>query len=206
MTFNPFSTNCYVIESDGCCAIIDPGCHSDRELRQLTSYVSKKSLKVEKLLLTHAHIDHVFGCKAIADCYNLPFFLHDGDLQLFHNGKIQAEIFRLPLDLDGVDVMPIEPGMKISVGSTMLDVLHTPGHSPGSVSFVDHKCEAVFSGDVLFRGSIGRTDLWGGSLPVLMNSIVETLLPLGDGYVVYSGHGPETTIGQERATNPFLTS
>ena len=204
-TFNPFSTNCYVVESGQKCLIIDPGCQTIQEVDQLTDFVEDQGVTVEKLLLTHAHIDHVFGCKAISKAYDLPFLLHDADLPLFQNGHRQAEIFGIPLDLDDVEIEAVHAGEQIGIGDLILDVLWTPGHSPGSVSYVDHANNNVFSGDVLFRGSIGRTDLWEGSMPVLMDSIRTKLLPLGADCTVYSGHGPVTTIGHETATNPFLS-
>ncbi len=203
-TFNPFSTNCYVVESDQKCAIIDPGCQTAEEVSQLMEFIEEKNLIVEKLLLTHAHIDHIFGCRAISRAYNLPFLLHDADLPLFQNGHRQAELFGFPLDLRGVEVVSIHEGDQIGISDVVLNVLCTPGHSPGSVSFADYRNKNVFSGDVLFRGSIGRTDLWEGSMPVLMDSIRQVLYPLGDDCTVYSGHGPVTTIGYESKSNPFL--
>jgi len=117
---------------------------------------------------------------------------------------MQAQMFGIDIEAPPSPVRFIEEGERIEFGDLSWDVRHTPGHSPGSVTFIDHKAKAVFSGDVLFAGSIGRTDLWQGSLPELMQSIFQQLIPLGDDYRVFSGHGPETTIGRERVSNPFL--
>ena len=204
-TFNPFATNCYVLECGSKCAIIDPGCQTTREVSQLVDFVEKRGLTVEKLLLTHAHIDHIFGCRVISQKYNLPFLLHESDFPLFQNGHRQAEIFGIPLNLDGVEIESIHEGEQITVNDVVLNVFCTPGHSPGSVSFADYGNKNVFSGDVLFRGSVGRTDLWEGSMPTLIDSIRRVLLPLGDDCTVYSGHGPVTTIGHEALSNPFLS-
>jgi hydroxyacylglutathione hydrolase len=205
-TFNPFSTNCYLLSSDGKCAIIDPSCQTEAECDTLLAAVEESGCDVSLLLLTHAHIDHIFGCKRISRAFNLPFMLHDMDLPLFENGPIQAELFGVPLDVTDVSILSLAAGDRLALGDLTLDVVHTPGHSPGSVSFIEHQQQIVLSGDVLFSGSVGRTDLWKGSMDILLRSISAELLTLDDNFTVYSGHGPETTIGAERQNNPFLQS
>ena len=205
-TFNPFSTNCYLLTSGGKAAIIDPSCQTAEEYDVLISAVAATGCDVSLLLLTHAHIDHIFGCKRIAEEYGLPFHLHAEDFPLFENGPTQGAVFGIPLDVSEVRLEVLEAETSLALGELALDVVHTPGHSPGSVSFIEHTHRFAISGDVLFSGSIGRTDLWQGSYDVLIDSISSQLLPLGDDFIVYSGHGPKTTIGVERLSNPFLQS
>jgi glyoxylase-like metal-dependent hydrolase (beta-lactamase superfamily II) len=204
-TFNPFSTNCFVVHDGGEAVIVDPACQAPGEVRAVLDYVSDHELNVRHLLLTHAHIDHIFGCQAIADAFDLEIRLHPADGPLLKNAPQQAEMFGVSLEEISAPVVPLSEEDTVAFGEASWQVLHTPGHSPGSVSFVDHENRFVLSGDVLFQGSIGRTDLWEGSLPVLMRSIFQKLVPLGDDVSVYPGHGPVTTVGSEVKHNPFLT-
>lgn len=205
-TFNPFQTNCYVCHApSGEAALIDPACATAREQQALLDYVAEHGLTVRHLLLTHAHIDHIFGAAPMAEALGLPLQMHRADAPLLAHAVDQGRIF-------GVEVVPppepggwLDEGDVVRVGDACWEVLHTPGHSPGSVCFFDRAARYVIAGDVLFSGSIGRTDLWEGSLPTLMTSIFQKLLPLGDDVRVYPGHGPSTTIGREAASNPFLT-
>lgn len=204
-TFSPFQTNCYVCHDDGHAVLVDPSCQTARERQAVLAYLDDHELDVRHLLLTHAHIDHIFGCSFFADHFDDTFQMHRADLPLIERAEQQATMFGVPL------VAPPEPerflseGDVIRFGSVTWHVLHTPGHSPGSICFYDEANHFALSGDVLFQGSIGRTDLPGGSMPELMRSIFEKLVPLGDETNLYPGHGPPTTIGQERANNPFLT-
>jgi glyoxylase-like metal-dependent hydrolase (beta-lactamase superfamily II) len=204
-TFNPFMTNCYVCHDAGEAVLVDPSAATPGEQEAVVAYVEEQGLTLKHLLLTHAHIDHIFGCAFFARRFGLSFRMHREDLPLLARAEDQAALF-------GVEIEPPPPvtdflaeGDTITFGERTWRVLHTPGHSPGSVCFHDAGAGAVLSGDVLFQGSIGRTDLWRGSLPELMASIFRKLVPLGDETVVYPGHGPPTTIGRERRTNPFLT-
>ncbi len=204
-TFNPFMTNCYVCHDAGEAVLVDPSAATPGEQEAVVAYVEEQGLTMKHLLLTHAHIDHIFGCAFFARRFGLSFRMHREDLPLLARAGDQAALF-------GVEIEPPPPvtdfldeGDTITFGERTWRVLHTPGHSPGSVCFHDAAAGAVLSGDVLFQGSIGRTDLWRGSLPELMASIFQKLVPLGDETVVYPGHGPATTIGRERRTNPFLT-
>lgn len=205
-TFNSFMTNGYVLHDAGEAVLVDaPSTHA-AEHRQVLSYLEEHGLTVRHLLLTHAHIDHIFGCRFFAEHFGLAWQLHPADTFLIERAVEQAQAFGVQLDAPPVPETTLAAGNTIAFGGVMLEVLHTPGHSPGSVSFVDRAGAQAATGDVLFKGSIGRTQgLPQTSLPHLLRSIKEKLLPLGDDVAVYSGHGPATTIGQERQTNPFLT-
>jgi hydroxyacylglutathione hydrolase len=204
-SFNPFGTNCFVCHDGPEAVIVDPSSSSDEEHQVVRDYITEIGATVTRILLTHAHIDHILGCRAMADSFGVGVFLHRDDHQLYQAGMTQASVFGIPLDEPpGVSGF-LEAGESVRVGGSNWAVLHTPGHSPGSVSFWDEERGAVLSGDVLFKGSIGRTDLWGASLPVLMRSIHQVILPLGDAATVHPGHGPSTTVGEEKVSNPFLT-
>jgi len=203
-SFNPFATNCYVVTSGDETVVIDPSCHDESEFQAVKDYVSEQDSQVTRILLTHAHIDHIFGCADLSRAFGVGIEVHASESILLERSEMQAQMFGIKIDPPPSPVRFIEAGEKIEFGSVVWDVRHTPGHSPGSVTFVDPQAKIMFSGDVLFAGSIGRTDLWKGSLPELMQSIFQQLVPLGDEYRVLSGHGPETTIGRERVSNPFL--
>ena len=196
----PLEVNCYII---GCedteeAAIIDPGDNAD----EIISILEKEGLKPKFIINTHAHFDHIGGVKTIQDHFDIDFFLHKDDLFLVDNANEQATAFGLkPIPKPEVNKY-VNNGEKISLGNMSVTVIHTPGHSPGCVCYyLDNK---VFVGDTLFASSIGRTDLPGGSYETLINSIKEKLFPLGDGTIVYPGHGPSTTIENEKKNNPFL--
>lgn len=195
----PFMKNGFVV---GCertrqAVLIDPG----DEVDQVLAAVHEHDLDVRYILLTHAHIDHVTGVAAAKDALSVPIYLHHDDLFLYERAVQQGAMF-------GFQVSPPPPvdayydGSDITFGDLTVKVHHTPGHCPGGVCLQigDH----LFVGDTLFAGSIGRTDLPGGSYDVLMRSITQVLFPLGDEAIVHPGHGPDTTIGRERTTNPFV--
>lgn len=204
-TFNPFQTNCFVCHDAGEAVLIDPSCHTEAERQMVLDYLDQHALTVRHLLLTHAHIDHIFGCKALADHFGMPWQMHRADLPLLQRAREQAVFFGVKLENPPLPDRFLQEGDTVAFGEAAWEVLHTPGHSPGSVCFHDAAGGFVIAGDVLFQGSIGRTDLPGGSLPVLMESIFQKLVPLGEATAVHPGHGPSTTIGQEVQTNPFLT-
>lgn len=205
-TFNPFQENTYVVaDPSGQCVIIDPGCFDPSEKRELADYISSNNLKPVKLLNTHAHIDHVLGNRFVAEKWGLGLELHREDLVTLHSLPNYAHIFGVgTIEESPEPANFLKEGDKIQFGSTVFDVVFVPGHCPGHVAFINRAEEYVISGDVLFSGSIGRTDLPGGSMKVLMESIQKKILPLGDNYKVYSGHGPLTTIGREKRENYFL--
>jgi len=201
---SPFAENCYVCHDAGEAVLIDPGTTTEAERRTVLDYVTRNDLRVRHLLLTHAHIDHVFGCAFFAREFGMRWKLHEADLPLLDNAALQAQMFGVELERPPAPETSLEEGGTVRFGKAVWQVLHTPGHSPGSVSFYDEASGFVIGGDVLFQGSIGRTDLWGGSMETLLHSIRTKLLALPDETTVYAGHGPSTTIGQERRTNPFL--
>ncbi len=204
-TFNPFATNTYVVASEGEAVVVDAASHTPAEHAQIRRYVEAEGLAVRHLLLTHAHIDHVFGCAALADAFGLGWSLHPDDQPILSYAAEQARYFGVQLD-----EAPPRPAHALRAGSTIRfgarawQVLHVPGHAPGHVAFYDAAAGVVFAGDVLFRGSIGRTDLPLGDLPTLLRSIETQILTLPDATRVLPGHGPETTVAHERRHNPYL--
>jgi hydroxyacylglutathione hydrolase len=204
--FNMFQENTYILHDDTKeCLIIDPGCCNDNERSRLKKWLAAEGLRPVRLLNTHCHLDHVFGNAFIAREYNLGLEIHEGELPVLARFELSARNF----GITSVEASPqptafIEVGKPITFGNTTLEVRFVPGHSPASVCFYDAKNGYVIAGDALFEGSIGRTDLPGGNHKTLIESIKNQLLTLPDNVVVYSGHGNPTTIGRERATNPFL--
>ncbi len=196
-----FVENCYLVidESARECAIIDPG----EEAGRILDAVAQSGARPTAIWLTHAHIDHVLGVPQVRARTGAPVLLHPADLPLYEGVPAQAEWFGLRAPALPAPDGAFAHGDVVTVGSLAFAVRHTPGHSPGSVSLVGQG--VVFGGDVLFAGSIGRTDLPGGDFDTLMASIERELLELPDHTIVHSGHGPDTTVGQERRTNPFLT-
>lgn len=193
--------NCYIAgcEETGEGVVIDPGDEADRILAEVTAL----GLKIKYILNTHAHFDHIMANGALVKATGAPLALHPRDLPLLrHNGG--ASLFGLEALPSPEPDLELAEGDTISFGNYTLQVLYTPGHTPGHVSFYEARAGVIFDGDVLFAGGIGRTDLPGGDYETLLNSINEKLMVLPDETVVCSGHGPLTTIGQERASNPWL--
>jgi len=203
---NPFQENTYLVYDDTKeCIIIDPGCFTPSEKKVIADFISKNKLKPVRLLNTHCHLDHVFGNKFIADTYQLDLEIHEGELPVLEAVPRMCEAYGVPYtEHSPIPEKFIKEGDTVSFGNTQLQTLFTPGHSPASISFYCAEAKFIIAGDVLFHGSIGRTDLPGGNHDTLINSIRTQLFPLDDDVKVYSGHGPETTIGYEKATNPFL--
>jgi glyoxylase-like metal-dependent hydrolase (beta-lactamase superfamily II) len=183
---------------------VDPGCVSAAEQGQLDDHLSSQGLKPVMLINTHAHLDHVFGVNYVSEKYNLDLHLHDGERPLLEAGPQIAKMYGLALEANRAPVVSIDEGQTLTFGNTTLEILLTPGHSPASVCFYHRESRQLIAGDVLFQGSIGRTDLPGGDYDTLIGSITDKLFPLGDDVFVYPGHGPATTIEVERRTNPFL--
>lgn len=204
-TFNPFATNLYVLGSAGEAVIVDAASHRADEHDAVAAYVAAEGLTVRHLLLTHAHLDHVYGCAALAARFGLGWALHRSDDVLLKAAAQQALLFGMPApDPPPTPTRWLAAGDTVTFGDAALRVVYVPGHSPGSVAFYEPEAGLVVAGDVLFAGSIGRTDLPLGDLPTLLRSIETELLPLPDATRVLPGHGPETTVGHERRTNPFL--
>ncbi|NJO24681.1 MAG: MBL fold metallo-hydrolase [Bacteroidia bacterium] len=203
--FSPVQENTYVLynEKGGCC-IIDPGCYFPEEREELRNFIEKTGLRPVWLLNTHCHLDHVFGNKFVASTWGLTLHLHEKEKPMLEVAPASGLMWQLPFDNYGGELVFIKEGQTIKIGEEELLVLFTPGHSPGSVSFYSEKNGFVIGGDVLFNGSIGRTDLPGGDYKTLFNSIQTQLFVLPDDTKVYSGHGPVTTIGFEKMNNPFV--
>ena len=196
-----FAENCYVVADaeQGQAVLIDPGDEADRILAVLADH----DWRLSAIWLTHAHVDHIMGVAAVRARHDVPTWLHPLDRPLYDALPQQGAWMGLRLPPAPAPTRELSAGDSVQVGGLAFDVRHVPGHSPGSVAFVGHG--VAFVGDVLFSGSVGRTDLPGGDSATLVASIQRELLTLPDSTIVYSGHGPETTIGIERETNPFLT-
>lgn len=204
-TFNPFQENTYLlINGKKDCIIIDPGCYFEEERTELLTYIEKEGLKVTRLLNTHCHLDHIFGNRLVAKTYGVGLEMHILDKVVLDTSPEVGRMYNVPFEPSPEPTRYLEAGEKILLGQDELEVLLTPGHSPGSVCFYHAGQRFVIGGDVLFHESIGRTDLPGGNHQTLLNSIREKLFVLPDDVQVYPGHGQSTTIGYEKANNPFL--
>lgn len=195
--------NCSIVgdEATGDAIVIDPG----DDIERVQEILARHGLRARYIVATHAHIDHVAGIEKLQRASGAAVLLHEGDLPLYQNLAMQAAWLGVrPPGTVEVDQF-LREGDALRWGSLQLEVLHTPGHSPGSLSLhLSGEQRGIFSGDTLFQGSIGRTDLWGGSFDQILRSIHETLLRFPDETPVFPGHGPSTTIGEERECNPFL--
>jgi len=204
-TFNAFEENTYIITNEkNQCWIIDPGMYGEDEKQAVYSFITDKQLQPQSIINTHAHLDHIFGVQALIDKYGIPFGLHENELEVLKMGKGSAMMFGFDFSDVPKPAYFIKEGTPLQLGDDELQVFLTPGHSPGSLSFYYPKGNWVISGDVLFSGSIGRTDLPGGNMNTLLTSIRTHLFPLPGETVVLSGHGPATTIAEEKKYNPFL--
>jgi hydroxyacylglutathione hydrolase len=205
--FSPFQENTYVVSDEvSNCVIIDPGCYDAAEEQELSDYIRKAELKPLHLLNTHGHVDHVFGNKYVAETYGLKPEIHRKDLPVLDSLLQVSRLYNLKAQASPQPGVFLEEGDQIRLGKSVLDIVFTPGHSPGSICFICHPQQLVIGGDVLFRDSIGRTDLPGGDHETLLESIRKKLFTLPDDYTVYPGHGIPTTIGHEKKHNPFLNS
>lgn len=203
--FSPIQENTYILYNQfNECIIIDPGCYFDEEKETLSRYIADAGLKPVMLLNTHCHLDHVFGNKYVAEKYGLELRIHQGERKVLDFAPASGLMYNMPFDNYQGDIEYIDAGEIIKLGEDELKVLFTPGHSPASISFYNANDGFLISGDVLFYRSIGRTDLPGGDFETLINSIRTQLFVLPDSTKVYSGHGPATTIGDEKRENPFV--
>ncbi len=202
--FNPFMENTYVVyDGGGACVIIDPGCYTRAEEKEILAFIAEKDLHPEHVLLTHAHLDHVCGAPLFFREFGLKPLLHPADNGNYDSVPSQGDVFSFPVkELPPVEVLPEK---EVFFGDTSLRVIFLPGHSPGGVAYWHPETKLLFPGDVLFSGSIGRTDLPGGDYDLLMKSIKDKIVAaLPEETIIFPGHGPETTVGREIRSNPFL--
>lgn len=204
--FNPLEVNTYILQDEdtNACVIIDPAFSRDSEFDRLVSYIDENHLQVKHILITHSHIDHILGAEKLCAKYNLPLEMHIEGKSILNTAHEHASY--LGLELSGLpkEYTYIAHKDKIKFGNSELEARYTPGHCDGSLCFVSHADKTVFSGDVLFHGSIGRSDLPTGDFDLLKKSIYEQLFTLEDEFTVRPGHGGRTTIEHERYHNPFL--
>jgi len=205
LEFNPFRENTYVIsDNTGECIIVDPGCQEPEEQELLLEYFKEKQLKPVKIVNTHCHIDHILGTAFLHDKFRLPFLIHLEEKPLLKASIAQGEFFGLEVQTPPDPTGFLNEGDTVTFGNSVFAVIHIPGHSPGGIVLLNMNQKCMFTGDVLFQGSIGRTDLPGGDYESLVSSIRQKLLILDPDIRVYPGHGPDTTIGTENQSNPFF--
>jgi glyoxylase-like metal-dependent hydrolase (beta-lactamase superfamily II) len=206
-TINPFQINCYIYwdqkTKEG--LLIDPGAYTQKEENEILEFIEKKDIEIKYIINTHGHIDHILGNSFAKRNYDVPLMINKEDKFLVDNAEIQSKLFGLEIkDYPPFDNY-IEESKSIKIGDSDISFLHTPGHSPGSMCIIDIANKNVITGDVLFRGSIGRTDLQGGDYQTLITNIKNKLLKVcKDDFRVYPGHNESTTIGYEKKYNPFL--
>lgn len=203
--FNPFSENTYVVFNENKNAfIIDPGNFSEEETKILNQFIADHDLKIKNILLTHAHIDHVLGLQNASDEYKVPVLMHEIEKEILDRNPMDAQRFGFFFKPFNGEINYLNENEVVKLDQDEFKILHVPGHSPGHVAFYNEAEKLMISGDVLFEGSIGRTDLYKGDSEQLLNSIKEKLFVLHDDTKVYNGHGNPTTIGFEKEHNPFF--
>jgi glyoxylase-like metal-dependent hydrolase (beta-lactamase superfamily II) len=205
-TFNPVQENTFVVfDETGECVIVDAGCYFENERLELDRFIAEKQLTPVHLINTHCHFDHIMGVTHCRNKYRINFEIHADEESLVEGAAEHGDLFGIPMEpVDPPDAF-FQEDDQINFGNSYLKVIEAPGHSPGGVTFYNPEQKILIAGDVLFYGSIGRTDLPGGSFEQLTRNIKSKLLTLPEETVVYCGHGPETTIGFEKKNNPFLT-
>jgi glyoxylase-like metal-dependent hydrolase (beta-lactamase superfamily II) len=204
---NPFQINCYIYydESTGEGIIIDPGAFEKYEEDEISKFTKENNIKIKYIINTHGHIDHVLGNRFAVNNFNCSLLIHKDDLFLLNNSCAQGILYNLKVEKSPEPDGFITEDLKFKLNETEIKFIHAPGHSPGGVCIVDHTNKIVFSGDTIFRETIGRTDLPGGNMNIILDSINNKLFKLcGDDYILYPGHMEETTIGKEKKYNPFL--
>lgn len=203
--FNPLQVNTYVLyNGSGDCIIVDPACMEPAEQQGLTGFIEQKGLTPVMLINTHGHVDHVVGNQFIYTTYGLTPVIHKEGLPILQSAPEQGEVMGFPPVKSPAPESWLEEGQTIELGQNKLEVRYTPGHADGSICLVAHKEGFVITGDLLFAGSVGRADLPTGNMDQLIESIREKILSLPQNFTVYPGHGPATTVGEEKANNPFF--
>ena len=203
--FNPFSENTYVLFNDqknG--VIIDPGNWNEKENKILENFIKEKEISIKNILLTHAHIDHVLGLQWAFDTYKVAIKMHEEEKDVLDRNPMSARNYGFDFKPFVGDIELLSEGEKYFIDEDSFEILHVPGHSPGSIAFYNEAQKFVISGDALFQGSIGRTDLYRGNHEQLLESIRTKLFTLPEETEVYSGHGNSTQIGFEKNHNPFF--
>lgn len=204
-TFSPIQENTYLLYNElKQCIIIDPGCYFDEEKQALKDFITQQELAPVMLLNTHCHLDHVFGNKYVSDTYQLDLQIHEKEQVVLSFAPTSGLMYNLPFDNYSGPISFLKEGQTIQLGQDELQIIEAPGHSPGSICFYCAKQHFLIGGDVLFQRSIGRTDLPMGDHDALIRNIKTKLMILPGETVVYSGHGPATTIGEEKLYNPYL--
>jgi glyoxylase-like metal-dependent hydrolase (beta-lactamase superfamily II) len=204
-TFSPLAENTYIVYNENKEAlVIDPGCYSPEEQETLGSFIEENKLTPVQLLNTHCHLDHVFGNKWVYENFALELFLHPNEEIVLNFAPQLAKMWGLTIENYEGPLHFLQSDDIVQLGSNELKVLLAPGHSPGSICFYNEEQKFLIGGDVLFKESIGRTDLPGGNHATLLNSIREQIFTLPDDVTVYPGHGEPTTVGYEKKNNPFL--
>jgi len=207
LVFSPIEVNTYILaDASGKCAVIDCGCYNRSEFNRLSLFLEKKNLIPELLLNTHCHLDHIFGNGMFLEKYGLGTWAHKLEDENRDDSPAHAQLFGLSMDKSPEPSGFLNDGDTVTFGSENLLVLHVPGHTTGSIAFYNSKDGVVFTGDALFSGSIGRTDLPGGSYETLIHSIKSKLFVLPPSTIVYPGHGEATNIERELKTNPYFSN
>jgi hydroxyacylglutathione hydrolase len=203
--FTDFQVNTYILwDESGQCVIIDPGCNNARQQSELTGFIREQELQPVMLINTHGHIDHIAGDRFVRTTYNIPLAIHEADVFLLNQALLFADLFAFEAEQPPAPDKLLKEGDEIRFGNSVLLILYVPGHSPGSIVLYAEPDHLLIAGDVLFNGSVGRSDLPGGNQHTLIKGIRSKLMTLPRETVVYPGHGPATTIGHEYDTNPFL--
>lgn len=205
LPFNPIQENTYVVwDETNQCAVIDSGACNPKEQAALDNFIAEHGLTPVMAINTHGHFDHTMGVEHLRERYHIPFLLSRKDQFLLDNAQTSGSVFSVKIGTMPTIDTDLDTLKEVKFGNTILKVLPTPGHTPGHVALYEPQSKALFTGDTLFRESIGRTDLPGGDYSWIMRSILDQLIPLGDETRIYPGHGPESTIGHEVMYNPFI--
>ena len=205
-TFNPIQENTYLVTDEkGNAVVIDPGCYFEEERQLMRDYIAKNNLQLRAILNTHGHLDHIMGNDFMKREYGVDLYLHEKDIPTLKMGELSANLYGLSAFVPSPepDVL-LKDGETLTFGDISFEVIFGPGHSPGHVAFYNQKDGVLINGDILFKGSYGRVDLPGGNFEELKHTITQKMFALPDDTIVYTGHGDETTIGEEKKNNPIL--